>query len=200
MASNSIKWPYIIATHLRKFSASSALKSKTKAFPFGMVSGVPMIHNGTQVCNLYGGLPPVSLAAATLTLSHDLHDGLVVRPDIATGFTITLPAATGSGALYRIVVGTSLTSGSGVIQVGNANDYMRGQASTIGSSGITIALTANTGTLATESDTITWNRSTTGLGTQGDYVECYDLKANIWSVEAIYASSGAAATPFSAAV
>jgi len=142
---------------------------------------------------------PVLLTGDT-SLTVAAHAGVPVVFNKAAGGTITLPNATGSGAKFLIFIGTSLTGGSFVLQVSRSADYMRGQASTIGSSGITIAVTANSGTLATESDTITWNRSTTGLATQGDYVELLDFAPNIWSVDAIYASSGAAATPFSAAV
>ncbi len=140
------------------------------------------------------------VVTATGALTQAVHAGVPVVYKNAAGGTLTLPNATGSGAKYLIFIGTSLTSGSFVLQVARSADYFRGQASTIGGSGITVAATANTGTLATESDTLTWNRSTTGLGTQGDYIELLDFQPNVWSIDAIYASSGAAATPFSAAV
>lgn len=142
---------------------------------------------------------PVVLTAST-ALTAQTHGGVPVVYNNAAGGTITLPAATGSGAKFQVYIGTTLTSGSFILQVANASDFMRGQASTIGSSGITIAVTANTGTVATESDTITFNRTTTGLGTIGDYIDLVDIATNVWSVDAIYASSGIAATPFSAAV
>lgn len=144
-------------------------------------------------------LTPVPVSATTLTLAPDTHDNRPVVINSASGCTITLPAATGTGSCYKIYVGTTLTSGSFVVQVANGTDYMRGQAWTIGSANAGF-LTANSGTVATESDTITFNRSTTGLGTQGDYIECTDEATNLWAVEADYASSGTAATPFSAAV
>jgi len=197
----NIKIPFVISSHIKKFTATSSLKNKNKAAAVGLVNNYLVYHNGTAVQKVNGlSTAPVSLAAASLTLDPKLHDGVVVVTNIASGFTITLPAATGSGVYFRVMVGTTLTSGTGIVQVANASDFMRGQASTIGGSGITVAVTANTGTPSTESDTITWNRGTTGLGTIGDYIEAYDLAANIWSVEAIYQSSGAAATPFSAAV
>jgi hypothetical protein len=143
---------------------------------------------------------PVQVTA-TGALTVATHAGVPVVFNNAAGGTLTLPNATGSGAKFLIFIGTTLTSGPGfVLQVSRSADYFRGQASTIGSSGITIAVTANTGTLASESDTMTWNRGTTGLATQGDYVELLDFAPNVWSIDAIYQSSGVAATPFSAAV
>jgi len=160
---------------------------------------IPGGSGTTEVQIPTGADAPVAITA-TGALTTAAHAGVPVVFNNAAGGTLTLPNATGSGAKFLIFIGTSLTSGSFVLQVARAADYFRGQASTIGSSGITIALTANTGTLATESDTLTWNRSTTGLGTQGDYIELLDFAVNVWSIDAIYASSGAAATPFSAAV
>jgi hypothetical protein len=112
---------------------------------------------------------------------------------------VTLPAATGSGAHYQFLIGTTITSGTVVVKVASATDFMRGAAYTVGAAAGSF-LTANTGTVSTESDTITWNRGTTGLGTIGDYVECWDVAPAVWSVNVQYASSGTAATPFSAAV
>lgn len=142
---------------------------------------------------------PLSVTAATLTLAQATHDGVDVVINRAAGCAVTLPAATGSGAKFRLFVGTTLTSGSLSVAVANAADFLRGQAWTIGSANAGF-LTANTGTVATESDTVTFNRSTTGLGTIGDYLEFEDIAANVWAVELDYASSGTAATPFSVAV
>jgi hypothetical protein len=142
---------------------------------------------------------PVTTTAATLALTQLAHANRTLVVNSATGWTGTLPAATGSGAIYRIFVGTTLTGGSFVLQVANALDFMRGQAWTVAAANAGF-LTANTGTVATESDTITFNRTTTGLGTIGDYIEVQDIAPHVWAVEADYASSGTAATPFSAAV
>lgn len=198
----NIKVPFLIATHVKSLTSTSALKTKSKAAPIGLISKYLQYHDGGGVKKVNGiAAAAVSATGATLTLDPTLHDGLIVAYNRAAGGTVTLPAASGSGALYRIAIGTTLTSGSMIFQVANANDYMRGQVSTSGSSGITVGLTANTGTVSTESDTVTWNRTTTGLGTQGDYIEFIDFIANVWLVYAEYSTAGqAAATPFSAAV
>lgn len=146
------------------------------------------------------GIAPVSVTGTTLALTAAAHAGQTVVINSASGCAITLPAATGSGAKYNVFVGTTLTSGSLSIAVASSTDYMRGEAYTFSGATASTFGTSNTGTVATESDTITFNRTTTGLGTQGDFLEFWDLAAGLWAVEADYASSGTAATPFTAAV
>lgn len=146
------------------------------------------------------GVAPIALAAATLTLAQATHDGVFVIVNRASGATITLPAAVGSGAQFKIIIGTTLTSGSLVVQVASASDFLRGEAYTFSGATASTFGTANTGTGSTESDTITFNRTTTGLGTIGDFIELVDIATGVWAIEADYASSGTAATPFSAAV
>lgn len=146
---------------------------------------------------------PIVLAAATLTLDPTIHDGKVVVVNRAAGTTITLPAATGSGARYQIFIGLLVTSTNVILQVGNASDYMRGFAYVKSDDSATSAntyITANSGTPSTESDTITWNRTTTGACIVGDYIEVIDIAANVWAVETENNATGTEATPFSAAV
>lgn len=142
----------------------------------------------------------VGLAAATLTLTQTAHDGQYIVVTVLSGSTITLPAATGSGATYKVIVGATLTSGSLVVKVASSSDYMRGFAYTVNGGVAATWATANTGTVSTESDTVTFNRTTTGLGTIGDYLEFVDFKANVWAVETEANASGTTATPFSASV
>lgn len=146
-------------------------------------------------------MTPVT-ATGNLTLTAALHAGRTVVLNALAGGTFTLPAATGTGNKYRIVVGTTLTSGSLVAAVPNATDYFRGFAlfanDTDGSA--SNFETANSGTVATESDTITLNRTTTGIGTIGDVLEFEDIATAVWSVHVKAQASGTEATPFSAAV
>ena len=110
----------------------------------------------------------------------------------AAGITVTLPAATGSQAVLRFVVGTSVTSNNNIIQVANATDVMAG---TAGVSGLTGAVFST----LPASDTITMNGSTTG-GLAGSFIELIDVAAGDWVVRAALVGSGTPATPFSAAV
>lgn len=133
---------------------------------------------------------------SALSLTEALHDGKTVLFDTAAGTTLTLPAATGSGAKFRCVVSVLATSNSHILKV-VGDDIMQG------SLGIIDTDTADaTIFFATEadSDTITFNRTTTGLGEIGAWIEVQDIAANTWSVMGVAQASGSVATPFSAAV
>ncbi|PDT82929.1 hypothetical protein [Sinorhizobium sp. BJ1] len=138
---------------------------------------------------------PISLTAATLTLSRKTHVGATVVVDRAAGSTVTLPAATGTGDKYKLVVKTTITSNSFKVQVADATDVMSGTA-TFGQDSADTAVLFET---AADSDTITMNGSTTG-GIAGDIVELEDIATNLWSVKVLGSATGTEATPFSAAV
>lgn len=132
-----------------------------------------------------------SVTSATLAVT-DAYNGQIIPLNRAGGMTITLPAATGSQAVYKFVVGTTFTS-NGVIQVANATDAMTGIASVSNATASSVFATFNA------SDTITMNGTTTG-GLAGSYVEAMDAAAGDWVVRAHLLGSGIPATPFSAAV
>jgi hypothetical protein len=135
--------------------------------------------------------PKTLTASKTLTPS-DAGTALVVNA--AAGLTLTLPAATGSGYAYKVVIGTTVTSNTVVIQV-VGDDTMTGLAISAADGGNTVNGWETAGT----SDTITFDGSTTG-GLKGDVVELIDCAADTWSVQIRSASTGTEATPFSAAV
>jgi hypothetical protein len=148
----------------------------------------------------------VPTGAATLALTVAAHEGRTVVADQAAGVTYTLPSAVAGvvGAKFRIVIGTSLTSNSLIVQVANANDYLVGLIFGLSDDGtggpVDGWATANSGTLATESDTVTLNRTTTGTAKKGQELEFECIAANVWQVRGKIAQSGTEATPFSAAV
>lgn len=131
-------------------------------------------------------------ASATLTRA-DAQTVLTVNA--AAGLTLTLPAATGLGDLYRIVIGTTVTSNSVVVKVANSTDIMSG----IAISGADAGATVNGWETASTDDTITLNGTTTG-GVKGDYIELIDAASGLWSVRLFGSSTGTEATPFSATV
>lgn len=137
------------------------------------------------------GAVAAAVTAATLTVDSS-YNGQVIPLNRAAGITVTLPAATGSQAVYRFVVSTAVTSNNHIIKVANATDVMAGTAGVSGSTGSVFS------TLPA-SDTITMNGSTTG-GLAGSYVEVIDIAAGDWIVTAALVGSGTPATPFSATV
>lgn len=134
-----------------------------------------------------------NITAATATLTSEDHSSKVVTLNRAAGITVTLPAATGSGAMYKLVVGTTFT-GNGIIQV-VGNDTMKGLALIAQDAADTLVAFET----AADSDTITLNGTTTG-GLVGADVELIDIAADTWHVLVRTAATGTEATPFSAAV
>lgn len=138
----------------------------------------------------------VTLSTAT-SITQAAHAGRTCRLT-GTGSSLaqTLPAATGSGAMYRFVVGAVNTSNH-IIKVANASDVMRGQVDILDND--SNALTAYAAT--TTDDTITLNGTTTG-GQIGDFIECQDIATNTWAVtgKLLCPAGSNVADPFSATV
>lgn len=134
----------------------------------------------------------VEVTATSLSLTAAGHSGVLVVSNLAAAQTFTLPAATGSGNLYRIFVKTT-KAGDLVIQAASSSDVMNGAVGVATDAAGVVIPTAAT------SDTLTMNGSTTG-GVQGSYVEFQDAASGVWSVRGALVSTGVEATPFSAAV
>lgn len=147
--------------------------------------------------------PIVNVTASTLTVTALAHAGRVITLNRAAGIAVTLPAAIGGGDVYKFVVGTTFT-GAASIAVASASDYFIGHALNGIDGGTAVPHlypTANTGTLATESDTISlFGTANAQGGIKGQIVTLTDIAANIWQIESISDAGGTEATPFSAAV
>lgn len=138
-----------------------------------------------------------ALMAAGATLALTANDaGKLIALDTAAGSVVTLPASTGSGAVFRFLVTVTATSNSHIIKVANATDEMRGYVIQDASE----ATAPNIWWAADDDDTITLNRTTTGLAAQGEYFELIDAAAGHWFVRGVSQASGTEATPFSATV
>ncbi len=135
-----------------------------------------------------------STLTASTTMTADGFAGVSVIPlSAAAGLTITLPASTGSGNVYRFFVATTVTSNAYLIKVANATDVIQGVLGVA-----TDAAGVNVPTAAT-TDTISMNGSTTG-GLIGSYVTIIDAVSGVFSVSGALISTGTEATPFSATV
>lgn len=137
----------------------------------------------------------VTWGASTLDVTAGGHAGQTVVSTIAGAQTATLPAATGSGNIYRFYVSVTKTGALAIAVNGTpGTDIIQG--------GVLVA--TDTGGLtvptATTSDTITLAADTTTGGVVGSYIELQDVAAGQWRVEGFLVSAGAEATPFSAAV
>jgi hypothetical protein len=141
--------------------------------------------------------PLVALTASTYTLDPLKHAGRTLMFDLATGVTVTLPKATGSGNRYRFRVKTLATSNSHIVKVANSTDVIQGSIwiSDTDTAGTTTAFSS-----AASSDTITLNRSTTGSVTVGEFIEIEDIASGIFAVHGFTSNTASGATPFSATV
>lgn len=158
--------------------------------------------SGADFTTTYGSSKEIA-AGAALTLAVT-DSGKTIALDTVTGSVVTLPAATGSGARFRFYVKALATSNSHKVQVANAQDFMVGliTGARVDSGNAVLGFAAaNSGTVGTNSDTITLNRTTTGSVSVGEWLELEDVAANTWQVAGVLSATGAAfATPFSAAV
>lgn len=178
-------------------AAARQLANETSSAELGILSDVAAtaaeINNATDIS------ARMVAAGGTLAVTEALHAGKTIKLDTAAGSVCTLPAATGSGAVYKFVVTVLATSNSHIIKV-NATpgtDVLRGTLMSVDSdSSDAAAPFATTST----SDTITLNRSTTGSVYIGETIEITDVKAGFFSVSGWYGATGSVATPFSAAV
>jgi len=136
----------------------------------------------------------VDCTASTLAVTVADHDGKVITLNRAAGIAVTLPAATGSGAVFKFVVGTTFT-GAATIKV-TGNDIMKGTAILFADSGDTTLGYAT----ASDTDTITFAADTSTGGIAGASVELIDIASDTWFVKIVSDASGTEATPFSATV
>lgn len=140
-------------------------------------------------------IAPISVTSSTLSITKRNHAGATLVANRAAGIAFTLPASSGSGAEYEIIVGTTVTSNSTTVKVANSTDIMTGQAINAADGGDT-AVAFET---AADTDTITLNGSTLG-GIKGDRIRLKDISSGLWHVQVIGSATGIEATPFSATV
>ena len=144
-------------------------------------------------------LPAIHTFVATDAVTIVEHAGRTLLLGEVGGnaaLTLTLPAATGTGAVYKFIVSVTNTSNY-KIQVADATDTIDGIMLYLDEDGT--AVTAFPTVAA--SDTITLNGGTTG-GIVGDYLELIDIAANQYHVRGVMRVAAGAnpATPFTAAV
>jgi hypothetical protein len=144
-------------------------------------------------------LPAIHTFTATDAVTIAEHAGRTLLLGEVGGnaaVTLTLPAATGTGAVYKFIVSVTNTSNY-KIQVADATDTIDGIMLYLDEDGT--AVTAFPSVAA--SDTITLNGGTTG-GIIGDYLELIDIATNQYHVRGVMRVAAGAnpATPFTAAV
>ena len=135
-------------------------------------------------------------AGSTLAVTAALHSGKIIKLDTVTGSVCTLPAATGTGNIYRFVTSVLATSNSHIVKVTTTDVFAGAVVTADNADGTATAF----GTQAT-SDTITLNRTTMGSVVKaGDYLEFIDVATGFWHVSGFLVATGTEANPFSATV
>jgi len=138
----------------------------------------------------------VSITASSVTLDSATHGNRLIRLNRAAGIAVTLPAALGTGDIYRFHVQTSFT-GAATIKVASASDEIQGNAVLFADGGATVvgfSAVDNDDTI----DMFGTSNSTGGL--LGEYIELEDMATGYWRAYIISDAGGTEATPFSATV
>lgn len=161
-----------------------------------LLDSASLAATGTEINRTCDVSARLVAGGGTLTMTEAAHDGKIIALNTATGSVITLPTSTGGGAVYRFLVTVTATSNSHVIKVGNATDEMRGYVVQDSDT----ATAPNIWWAADDDDTITLNRTTSGLAAQGEYFEIVDAVSGHYFVQGYSQASGTEVTPFSATV
>lgn len=146
-----------------------------------------------RACDVSGRVVTTSATTLSLTVTEHAERVVLVNTNNASGCTVSLPAAAGTGARFTVINNIAQTQG-GVIVAANGTDVMAGIAFNFG----TTEEAAEAFATSASSDKLTLNVTTTGGEIGGDRIECLDSAANTWTVTAWVAGSGSIATPFAA--
>lgn len=150
-----------------------------------------------DVTGLVKQTTPVA-GGASLTVTQATHDGATLLWDTAAGTAFTLPAATGTGMRLRFVVSVTATSNSHTLACVGTDEFGGSLTSIdVDTGDATLAWAAEA---ADNFDTVTFNRTTTGLAAVGDWVEVQDVVTGTWAITGVFRANGVVATPFSSAV
>lgn len=175
--------------------APSSRTSVTNRFSLSVTAASSTTVTTATTSGSAGSVIATTAGATALTITAATHSDKIVTLNNTAPITVTLPAASGSGAKFRFWVGVAATGTASKIQVANATDVMAGYQFTVTTTSTNVEGFATSAT----SDTYSMNGTTQG-GIVGDLIEIIDVKAGVFSVMAYTSSTGTEATPFSAAV
>lgn len=116
----------------------------------------------------------------------------------AAGSVLTLPAATGSGAVIKAVVSLTATSLAHKILTSPITDVLIGQAVGATAAGATLKFSA-AAAAAFHSIQMPFAGTQPSGGFEGDFFTFTDVAAGKWHVESMYQAGTTATTPFSTA-
>jgi hypothetical protein len=145
--------------------------------------------------NLYFSLKPAPTPVGSkLTASND--PGLY-KLDTAAGSVLTLPAATGSGKVVKVLVSTTATSNAHKILTAPITDLLIGQA--VGQTGNATKQFSAAVASGFHSIQMPFAGTQPSGGFEGDIYEFTDIAAGVWMVDGKYQAGVTPTTPFSTA-
>ena len=139
--------------------------------------------------------PRIVTETAAFTFTPERHGGKITLLSAVGGYTATLPAATGSGIIYRVHVGIVDTTGY-TINVNPTTDNYEGNVTNVDTDSVDNSATGFV-TTGSDDNRFILNGTTSGGLTIGDWVEFLDAADTVWHVRGQLSGSGSIATPFS---
>ncbi len=148
----------------------------------------PLLVNPT-----ISGPTPVSVTGANVTLGAT-HKNRTTVLNAAGGVAVTLPAASGTGDVYRLVVGTA--SNANTVVTAPATDFFQGLVMGTDSDDTAPAVPLRGFSTASTTNKIS-PTTAGGGGLAGDWIELQDYAAGLWTVRGVFQATTAPASPFS---
>lgn len=155
---------------------------------------IATLTNKTLTNPVINGPAPVA-AGATLALTA-ANAGAPILLNTAAGSAVTLPAATGSGNVFKFFVSATTTSGAHKILAASVSDFLNGIVT--GENASTAKCFASAAA-TNHSLQLPFSGSQPSGGFIGDWFEFIDIAANLWTVKGMYQAGTTPTTPFSTA-
>jgi len=154
----------------------------------GGVEGTAITASAANI-NAVANAAIVSVTSAG-ALSAASHGGRVTVINSAAGIALTLPAATGSGTVLNLYIGTTITSLTTTITAAGS-DKLAGIATQCKTDNTTKTYVAT----AASTTAMTMDGTTKG-GIKGDRIKLVDIASGLWAIEVVQTASGVVASPF----
>ncbi len=190
---------YIYAIGVAGTAADSMVYVDDAAFTTSLAtgngSGIRAIAMSANVALSYGWYRIDTVTSGLLLVTGGVRamdeddNNKIVIVSKADGSTITVPSATGSGNVFTIIIGETITSNTATITAPGGTSYH-------GGTSIRSAADNTASSFEATGNTITLDGTTTGGG-RGDKFVIIDIAAGLYSVQGLQNGSGTLATPFS---
>ncbi len=169
------------------------INTGTKAVPTWSVMSAGSSSGATLTNPTIKGVTPIAVTASTVTLGAT-HVGRTTVLKRAAGLDVTLPAATGSGDKYRIVVGDA--GNAYTVVTAPSTDFFQGVVIIPDSDDTAPAVPGRAFSTAATSNKMA-PTTAGGGGLAGDWIDLEDYASGLWVVNAVYKATTVPATPFS---